>query len=220
MYLHLDLINMIEINNLTLSLGGKDLFHGVSFALDKGETACIMGASGSGKTSLLRAILGFIPIADGTITIDGEMITPLSAETFRQDISYLPQELALPCETVCEMVQMPFTLKVNKNKTFSKKAMMEEWGKLDIAPSLYDKKVSEISGGQRQRMMLAVSGLLDKSLLLLDEPTSALDTSTAQLVSRYVCALAAKGTIVLAVSHSNEFASCCNKIIKLDNGNY
>jgi putative ABC transport system ATP-binding protein len=209
---------MIEIKNLSLKFDDKMLFNGLSFSVDKGEMACITGPSGSGKTSLLRAILGFIPVSNGTISIDGEQVTGLSAVTFRQMTTYLPQELSLPCETVNEMVQLPFELKANHDIKFSKGNLMEEWQKLGLEVSLFDKKVSEISGGQRQRIMLAVSGLLKKELVLVDEPTSALDETSSRLVSAYLASMAAHGATVIAVSHDSEFAVKCNKLIRLNNG--
>jgi len=97
--------------------------------------------------------------------------------------------------------------------------MMDEWKKLDLDASFYKSSVAKVSGGQRQRMMIAVCGLLHKPILLTDEPTSALDETHARLVVRYFRELASKGTIVVAVSHDKTFSSLCDKIICLNNGN-
>jgi len=68
----------------------------LSFTVNDGQLVTVTGPSGSGKTTLLRAVLGLIPVDDGFISIDGELVTPLSAPYFRRNIAYVPQELILP----------------------------------------------------------------------------------------------------------------------------
>ncbi len=206
---------MLEIINATINLGGKQLFGGLSFTAREGETVCVRGNSGCGKTTLLRAILGFLPLDEGNISFEGEPITAESAEVFRRLMSYIPQELSLPSEEVKDMVKLPFMLKANRDKKFSKGALLAEWKKLGLSEDLYDKKVSQLSGGQKQRIMIAVSGLLGKKVILADEPTSALDADSSALVADYFRFIAAKGTIIIAVSHDNNFAERCSKIINL-----
>ena len=192
-------------------MGEQQLLGGLSFSAEDGQVVCITGDSGCGKTSLLRAILGFIPLQEGHISVDGELLTPAAAGEFRKYIAYVPQDLAMPMETVGEMVRMPFALKANLATPFSKARLMEEWQKLDLAPELYDKKVSELSGGQRQRIIISTLGLLKKTIVLADEPTSALDAHTTALVLAYFKALAAGGATVITVSHDPAFADGCDK---------
>ena len=202
---------MLEVRNASVTLGGKLLFEGVSFTVGDGETLCITGDSGCGKTTILRAMLGFLPLSAGHVSIDGELLTPASAEEFRKQMAYLPQELALPADSVAEMVQLPFALRVNRGRTYSKQLLMEEWAQLVLSPELYNNKVAQLSGGQRQRVMLSVCGLLGKPVLLLDEPTSALDSQSAALVLSYLRRLAGRGGSVIAVSHDMAFARGCDK---------
>lgn len=192
-------------------MGEQQLLGGLSFSAEDGQVVCITGDSGCGKTSLLRAILGFIPLQEGHISVDGELLTPAAAGEFRKYIAYVPQDLAMPMETVGEMVRMPFALKANLATPFSKARLMEEWQKLDLAPELYDKKVSELSGGQRQRIIISTLGLLKKTIVLADEPTSALDAHTTALVLAYFKALAAGGATVITVSHDPAFIDGCDK---------
>lgn len=202
---------MLEIKNVKIKMGEQQLLGGLSFSAEDGQVVCITGDSGCGKTSLLRAILGFIPLQEGHISVDGELLTPAAAGEFRKYIAYVPQDLAMPMETVGEMVRMPFALKANLATPFSKARLMEEWQKLDLAPELYDKKVSELSGGQRQRIIISTLGLLKKTIVLADEPTSALDAHTTALVLAYFKALAAGGATVITVSHDPAFADGCDK---------
>ena len=202
---------MLEIKNVKIKMGEQQLLGGLSFSAEDGQVVCITGDSGCGKTSLLRAILGFVPLAEGHISVDGELLTPAAAGEFRKYIAYVPQDLSMPIDTVGEMVKMPFALKANLATPFSKARLMEEWQKLDLAPELYDKKVSELSGGQRQRIIISTLGLLKKTIVLADEPTSALDAHTTALVLNYLKALAAKGATVITVSHDPAFADGCDK---------
>ena len=204
---------MLEIKNVKIKFGDKTLLGGLSLSAEDGQVVCISGDSGCGKTSLLRAILGFLPLEEGHVSIDGELLTPAAAGEFRKFMAYVPQDLAMPMETVEEMVKMPFALKANISTPFSKKRLMEEWQKLDLDSELYDKKVSELSGGQRQRIIISTLGLLQKPIVLADEPTSALDAHTTALVLNYLKVLAAKGATVLTVSHDPTFASACGKKI-------
>ena len=202
---------MLEIKNVKIKFGDKTLLGGLSFSAEDGQVVCICGDSGYGKTSLLRAILGFLPLEEGHVSIDGELLTPAAAGEFRKFMAYVPQDLAMPMETVVEMVKMPFALKANISTPFSKKRLMEEWQKLDLDSELYDKKVSELSGGQRQRIIISTLGLLQKPIVLADEPTSALDAHTTALALNYLKALASKGATVITVSHDPAFANGCDK---------
>lgn len=206
---------MLEVKNASVTLNGQLLFGGLSFAVDDGRTLCVTGPSGSGKTTLLRALMGFQPLAEGHISIDGELLTPSSAEEFRKIMSYIPQELALPSEWVRDMVRLPFGLKANRDVTFSKDKLMEEWGRLGLAQELYDKKVAELSGGERQRVMLSVAGMLGRPILLADEPTSALDAVSADLVAEYLRNQASHGCTVVVVTHDARLADCCDMAINL-----
>ena len=83
---------MLELHNVTI---GQQI-HSLSMALSDGQLVNITGSKGSGKTTLLRALLGFIPIDGGHISIDGELLTPMSAPYFRRQMAYVPQYLTLP----------------------------------------------------------------------------------------------------------------------------
>lgn len=134
-------------------------------------------------------------------------------------MSYIPQELALPSEWVRDMVRLPFGLKANRDVTFSKDKLMEEWGRLGLAQELYDKKVTELSGGERQRVMLSVAGMLGRPILLADEPTSALDAGSSDLVAEYLCGQASRGCTVVVVTHDVRLADCCDMTVNLSPDN-
>lgn len=206
---------MLHINNACIAFGTEVLFSGFEMKLEKGETACIVGQSGCGKTSLLNAVMGFVPLYEGTIKVGGTLLDKSTIDLVRRQIAWIPQELALPFEWVKEMVSLPFELKVNRSVPFSEERLFMCFDELGLEHELYFKRVNEVSGGQRQRIMLAVAALLNKPLIVIDEPTSALDTGSTDKVLAFFRRQAEKGAAVLTVSHDKDFASGCHYLIEL-----
>jgi putative ABC transport system ATP-binding protein len=115
---------MIEIKNISINFGDLLLFRHLNLHVNRGESVCVCGDSGSGKTSLLKAVLGFVPISEGVIKVDGVEMTPRNADFVRRKIAWIPQELALPSEWVSDMVRMPFELKANRETGFSMERLL------------------------------------------------------------------------------------------------
>ena len=175
---------MLHINNACIAFGTEVLFSGFNMKLERGETACIVGQSGCGKTSLLNAVMGFVPLKEGSVRVGETLLDRSTIDSVRRQIAWIPQELALPFEWVKEMVSLPFELKVNRSVPFSEERLFACFDELGLEHELYTKRVNEVSGGQRQRIMLAVAAMLNKPLIIIDEPTSALDAdSTGRVLS-------------------------------------
>lgn len=206
---------ILQINDACIAFGKEVLFSDFNLRVRKGEITCISGQSGCGKTSLLNAVLGFVPLQTGSITVNGIQLSKSSIDSVRRQLVWIPQELALPFEWVKEMVQMPFSLKANRNTLFSIEKLTTYFGLLGLEKELYYKRVNEISGGQRQRIMIAVAGMLQRPLIVVDEPTSALDADSTEKVLDFFRQLAHQGSAVLAVSHDQSFAQGCDQLITL-----
>jgi polar amino acid transport system ATP-binding protein/putative ABC transport system ATP-binding protein len=91
----------------------------------------------------------------------------------------------------------------------------DSFQRLGLDEEIMDKRLNEISGGQRQRMLFAVIAMLDKELILLDEPTSSLDSESAILVTKFIKDMCKRGKTVLAVTHDKHFAEECDRIINI-----
>ena len=207
---------MLQIEDASVAYGEHTLFSGFNLHLHRDEIISISGPSGCGKTSLLNAILGFFPLRKGRITINGTVLTRTTVDHIRKQVAWIPQELALPMEWVREMVRLPFELKANRQLPFSEEQLFSCFDALGLERELYTKRVNEISGGQRQRMMIAVASMLNKKLLVVDEPTSALDPDSGQRVLTFLRRRAGEGCGILAVSHDKRFSQGCDQQILLN----
>ena len=206
---------MLSILNASLSYGNRDLFSGFNLELHPGDMYCITGESGKGKTSLLNAIVGFVPLSKGSIEVDGLTLNKNSVSQIRRRIAWIPQELSIPSEWVSDMVEIPFNLKANRGVKLDKELLFDYFKQLGLESKLYERRVTEVSGGQRQRIMIATTAMLNKPLLVIDEPTSALDPNSVERVISFLKRLKERDTAILAVSHDKSFASACDKRIYL-----
>lgn len=204
---------MLKIENACIAYNNNVLFSGFNLQLNPGEIASISGPSGCGKTSLLNAILGFITLKEGKITLNDTPLTKANIDLIRRQIAWIPQELALPLEWVKEMVELPFSLKANRGTPFSETQLFSCFEDLGLSKELYYKRVNEVSGGQRQRMMIAVASMIGKPLIIVDEPTSALDSDSSEKVLSFFRQQTKKGSSILAVSHDEGFSAGCDQRI-------
>ena len=128
---------MLHINNACIAFGTEVLFSGFNMKLERGETACIVGQSGCGKTSLLNAVMGFVSLKEGSVRVGETLLDRSTIDSVRRQIAWIPQELALPFEWVKEMVALPFGLKVNRSVPFSEERLFACFDELGLEHELY-----------------------------------------------------------------------------------
>ena len=215
---------MLELRSLTLAYSDRPLFSGLDYDVKAGELVGITGESGTGKTSLLRAIVGVIPITAGTIEVCGLPLDVHHIHAIRQKIAYVPQELQPPAEdgaarsAQSDASHLKNTGGVGGGASLNHKpsTLNSQLTALAIDPSLLSLEASKLSGGQRQRILLAAALALPKPLLLLDEPTSALDEENSQRVALALLrACHEEGRAALVVSHDPVFLRFCDKVLTL-----
>lgn len=193
-------MNLINIENITKAYTDSLLFDKASFTVDEGEKVGIIGINGTGKTTLLKLLVGLEEPDDGKITRANHIV-----------IRYLPQNPAFKeGATVLECV-------MENNKNAHNEWSLESEAKamlLKLGISEFDQKVDVLSGGQRKRIALANTLLSEAEILVLDEPTNHLDSSMADWLEEYLKNY--KGALVM-VTHDRYFLdSVSNRIVEID----
>ncbi len=195
----------------------------ISFEVNKGEFVALVGKSGSGKSTLLYLLSTMDTDYEGTVAINGVQVTGLGQNklaSFRNEhIGFVFQfHFLLPEFSVLENVMMP-ALKLNKKtKEEIEENAMELITLLDIKGQEY-KKASKISGGQQQRVAIARALINRPTIIMGDEPTGNLDSKNTQIVFDIFRQIAKeRGQTIIAVTHDEEFADNCDRIIELSDG--
>lgn len=203
----------IEISDLQLTRGGVTLFSDLSLTLAPGDKVLLTAPSGYGKSTLLRSLLGFVPLTAGSIAIFGTELTPHSAWQLRCRMAYVDQEPDLGENTVEAALRRPFEYKSNQHLQLDSDQMAALMEQLQLPHSLLTKPTSSLSGGERQRVALIAALLLERDILLLDEPTAALDQDNGRAVAEL---LKEKTDItVLAISHDAVLVETFDRVINL-----
>ena len=163
--------------------GGSMIVKDISFMVDRGETLAIFGDSGSGKSTIGQVVAGLFPATEGTILFDGQPLKwPYRGELRRRvQILFQHPEVAFdPRMRLFDSMREPYHF---LKKDFSRKGLCDYLERFGIYDEHLDRRPSELSGGELQRLALARVMLLDPDFLVLDEPTSMLDViSQAQMI--------------------------------------
>ena len=201
---------MLEIANLTVRYGHRVAVRAASLRVGPGEFVAVTGSNGSGKSSLLRAVLGLVPAAEGTVTLDGVSAQDRRAwRERRRTIAYVPQRTAPG--------SFPLLVHELLAGTASEDVIGEAAEALGVA-ELRDRPVTTLSGGQLQRTYLAraVASLRGGArVLLADEPTSALDFDGQDEVAGLLAGL---GVPRLVVSHDTAVVERADRVLEMAGG--
>ena len=180
---------MVEVKNLVKSFGDHKVLDDVSFVIDDGENFVVFGRSGTGKSVLLKCMVGLMEPDSGEIIIDGQNVNSLPIKELnelRKNIGFLFQGSAL-YDSMTVRGNLEFPLVRNFNFTSGErekkiKKVLDQVGLLDAI----DKKPAELSGGMKKRVGLARTIVTEPSLILYDEPTTGLDPITTKEISQLI----------------------------------
>ncbi len=211
---------IIEAKNLCVRYRGVEALSDLSFSVEKGDYLGIVGPNGSGKTSLVKAILGLVPF-DGEILFSG---MSLSSFTKSRHIGYLPQKMSFLDQRFPASTREIVVSGVYCCKKFPKRLSAEDWTAADEAmktlgiQDLANRPIGRLSGGQQQRALLARALVHHPELLILDEPTVALDPLSRQSLHSSIEMLNRERRVtVLMVSHDSvSIRGSASKILYLD----
>ncbi|MBQ6409907.1 MAG: ATP-binding cassette domain-containing protein [Candidatus Saccharibacteria bacterium] len=196
-----------------MKFGNKTVIKDLSFDVKAGEIFGLLGSNGSGKTTTLRALLGFYTPTGGELLIDGKKYDP---EDTNITIGYLPEERGLyKKETVLDNMVYFGELKGLKDpKEWSLKYLKRV--KLEDKA---DEKLEKLSGGQQQKVQLGVTIMNDPKLLILDEPTKGFDPMNRRLLMEIIEESHKKGAAIIMITHyMDEVEKLCDRAILLKDG--
>lgn len=202
--------------------GGRELFHGLSLTIRKGERIGIRGASGAGKTTLFNLLLGLYEPTGGEIVIDGTPLTAANRRTWQNRIGYVSQSLFIADGSFAANVALGIPAGEVDRERVMQALRTAQLGELvaGLAKGI-DTHVGEcgcrLSGGQRQRIGIARALYRQADVLFFDEATSALDSRTEEEINRSIAGLAARdaGLTLVVIAHRESSLEYCNRIITI-----
>ncbi len=215
---------VIEVRDINTTLGGKVIHQGVSLDVRRGEVIALIGGSGTGKSVLLREIIGLLEPGSGSVKVLGEAVWDLPAErlgALRTRFGVLFQDGALfSSMTVEQNVATPLREHTQLPLRECLQLARLKLAMAGLPPDVATKQPSELSGGMRKRVALARALALDPELLFLDEPTSGLDPISARAFDHLIRLLSdSLGLTVFLVTHDlDTLLSIIDRVIVLADG--
>jgi len=207
---------MLELNNISCGYNKMPIYEGINFKVHSGSIVCIMGRNGIGKTTLLKTILGSLNILNGSIILNGKDILSYNNKERAQQIGYVPQSHVPPFPySVRDVVVMGRTphlsmFSVPGDADYSQADEILE--KIGIE-YLREKIYTQISGGERQLVIIARALIQNPKILIMDEPTASLDYGNQIKIINTIKALSKEKISVIMTTHHPEQAFECADLV-------
>ncbi|WP_322181397.1 ABC transporter ATP-binding protein [Neglectibacter caecimuris] len=212
---------MIEFSKVRAGYGFREILHGIDFTVNRGEIVSLIGPNGCGKTTLLRAACGFLPLSGGEIRFLGRKQAEFGRREFARLAAFLPQARDVPAIRADSLIahgRYPH-LSFGRDLTDKDRKAIELAIEQTGVSGLLGKELSELSGGERQRVYLAMTLAQDAEILFLDEPTTYLDIGQKHETLELIRKIRDLGKTILMVLHDLPLAfACSDRIALLENG--
>ena len=205
---------MLEVKDATIAVGDKVIARNLSFTAMDGELTCVSGSEGSGKSALLRTLMGFLPVSEGFVSVDGELLTIASAHAFRRMMCYLPQEMQM----LRHQLTVPEPVDEACASTSSASAFEDEYAIWNSVWPMANKETTPEPLNADELFALTEQTLneaANKPIIIADEPTAHLSPELAIRMIQLLKAQAQVGKTVLVASKSPQVADYADKIIQL-----
>lgn len=209
---------MLEVNNVFCGYGEKTVIKNISFKLNSSEILCVLGPNGSGKSTLFKAIMGLLPLEKGEVLIDNNKIENMTRKDIAKAIGYVPQaHIPYFSYRALDMVLMGRTAHLGIFNSPSKKDVHIAEKVFDLLgiTHLQNKVFTEMSGGERQLILIARALAVQPKILIMDEPTNNLDFGNQIMVLNHIKKLADNGIGIIMSSHFPEHAFLYSKKVLL-----
>lgn len=212
---------MIRCENVSAGYGKEAKIEGITWEAAAGKMTVLVGPNGCGKSTLLKTLVGQTKRNAGEVFLEGTPIANLSSREIARKIAYLPQNRSDANISVSRMVlhgRFPYIVYPRHYTAQDEKKVEDALARMGIA-GLKHKPVSELSGGEKQKVYLAMALVQDASVLLLDEPMTYLDLSCQLELMRMLCMLKENGKTVILVSHDlNHALQYADEILVMEAG--
>jgi putative ABC transport system ATP-binding protein len=206
---------MINLKNIHLNFGDRKIFDGFNLNVKEKEKILIYGKSGIGKSSILNLILGFVQPDKGEIYFKDDILNKNNIWNFRKKTAFVTQNNDLTGGKVREFILDVLNFKANKEIEMNEERLIELMKYFDLDSSFIDKEFQDLSGGEKQRISIIISIMMDKEIYLLDEITSSLDNKMKEKVVDYFIEKMDKTEII--ISHDNHWIKKSGlKVINLE----
>ncbi len=219
-----DKIPQIRVHNLAKSFGDKKVLDGLDLELNKGESLVIIGGSGTGKSVLIKCILGLLPVDSGKITIRGQELVGLSTSERQRLLTrfgMLFQGGALfDSMTVAENIAFGLVQGMRVSKIDARKIALEKLDAVDLSKSVADIYPAELSGGMQKRVALARALATNPDVIFFDEPTTGLDPIVSGTINDLIIRCVRDiGASAITITHDiNSLRKIADRVGLLFNG--
>ncbi len=215
-------MTLIRATDVVVRIGRAAILHGIDVDLAAGEVLGLIGANGAGKTTLLRALAGLLPLARGTIALDGRPLAHLPRRQLAQTVAYLPQGGAshwpVSVETLAMLGRLPHLGPWRGPGERDRRAVETALAACDVT-QFRDRTLDTLSGGERARVLIARALASEPRVLLADEPVAGLDPGHQLDVMATLRRLAAAEAGIVVVVHDLTLAArFCDRLVLLDAG--
>ena len=206
---------LIALKQVADRAGDQEILQAVSFAVEEGDYLTLTGPSGSGKSTTLKLIAGLISPNKGEIFYKGQNLDNLDLVQYRRQVSYCFQQPTLFDETVRDNLSLPFAI---RKQDFDEQRAQEALEQVDLPADYLDKKITTLSGGEKQRVALIRNLLFRPEVLLLDEVTTGLDEESKEIVHQLIARVHQEGTMIVQVTHDQEELAASKQLLHMEKG--
>ena len=212
---------MVTVSGLNVSYGNEEVLHNISATFPEGKISVILGPNGCGKGTLLKTIIRLIPYCSGSVSVAGRDLADFSPKELARQIAYLPQSRNIPDITVNRLVmhgRFPY-LGYPRNYTKKDRQLVAEALEELGIDHLAARKMETLSGGQRQKVYLAMAMVQQTGVILMDEPTTYLDIRNQFELLDHARKLAEqKKTVIMILHDLDETLQYADQILLMEQG--
>jgi urea transport system ATP-binding protein len=204
---------MIEINKINQFYGSSQILWDLDLNIKEGSCTCIMGRNGVGKTTLLKCLMGLLPISSGEILLDAKALHTQAAQSRAPaGIGYVPQGRDIfPLLTVEENLRIGLPIRKDKAKHIPQKI----YELFPVLQTMLHRRGGDLSGGQQQQLAIARALVIEPKILILDEPNEGIQPNIVQQIGDVILKLNAQGLTVILVEQKLGFARRVGKEFRL-----